>query len=629
MPFIFESKYMRLFLLSIFSVFGLPLCAQEMLFITQANSNEIGINNVLEVSFSVVNGTGIQKFQRPSFANFDIVGGPLQSSYFSNINGKSANTIRFTYFVKPTKLGQLSIQGATAIMDGKTIRSNDITVKIVKANTASKARSKGQLDPANDPLFNTNPNNNIGQTPLSKSAPNARTNKPTLNQDDIAKKIFARVDVDKKEAYLGEQITASYNVYSQVNIEAGIRKPSSPQGFWTQDLSDNLNPMECERVVENGKEYKKYTLRKSALFATQPGTLQIPPIEIEGAVEYGTEETSLIGGLLSLLTEGNEGQIPFKIQTKTVEVTAKQLPTTTLNTNNISIGNYTLESNIDKAEITTDDVVTMKIIVRGNGNIKLIQAPTIQIPGDFETIQPKATDTITSTLVALSGYKTFSYTLSPRNAGTLFIPPATFTYFNPSTGQYEQAATIGYTIKVLPGKKKVSNNKALPQDIHDIRNSKEVITADNVYLPERALYWLLYLIPLCLLIASSWYKNKYTSSYKSANKQKDASHIAQQRLSIATEMLKEHNANGFYNETAKAMWLYLSDKLGIPMSKLNKNSIIQQLAEQGINQTMQADIQYLLDTCDACLYGASQQQNRDELYKKAITIITELENKIS
>ncbi len=609
----------------------LPFCvAQEMVFSTQVSSTNVGLNNRFQVMFTIKNAPKISKFQLPALTDFVIVGGPMQSSSFSNINGASNSTVAYTYFLQPKRIGKFTILGATAIVDGKLVKSNDVNVTVSKGNTppnnnAIKYNSNKYYDPANDPFFN---DPTIGNTKPSSKSPSTKAN--TITEKNIADKIFARVDVDKKQAYIGEQITANYNIYSQVPLEAGIKKAASPAGFWAQDLTAYINPQDCERVTENGKEYRKYTLRKTALFATQDGQLNIPEVTLYGNVEIPQESSTtnggLIGGLINALIDGGNTSIPFNINTTVVPIAIKPLPTNTI-TNNYSIGNYTIESTIDKGEVTTDQSASLIITVKGNGNIKMIQPPILQLSGDFEKIEPSVFDTITAPTENLAGYKRFIYTLSPRNVGALRVPEASFTFFNTTTQTYETINTNAYTLNVTKGKLGKKERNCLPTDINDIHNTSNVSKQNKVLLPEEPLYWCLYLLPLAALIFTAIHKKVKDNKANNitTHKNKDAQHIATNRLVIVQEMLKDNNNNGFYNETNKALWLFLSDKLGIPLSKLNKNTVWEQLATQGINSETIHDIQSISMLCETNLYGGGEATNKEEIFATTKQIIVTLE----
>lgn len=95
-----------------------------------------------------------------------------------------------------------------------------------------------------------------------------------------------------------------------------------------------------------------------------------------------------------------------------------------------AVGQFDMESNIDKTELTTDDVATIMLRVSGTGNLKLIGPPKINFPEGLDSYEPKIHDTITNRNDIIAGYKTFTYSFNPKNPGSYTIPPAEFAYFD-------------------------------------------------------------------------------------------------------------------------------------------------------------------------------------------------------
>jgi hypothetical protein len=105
-----------------------------------------------------------------------------------------------------------------------------------------------------------------------------------------------------------------------------------------------------------------------------------------------------------------------------------------------------------------------------------------------------------------------------------------------------------------------------------------------------------------------------------------AGNTAQKRLALAGAMLQKGNEKGFYDELSKAIWLYLSDKLGIPLSSLGKTTAVQALAQRGVPEPVRAQVEQLLNECELALYapvGGSQQMQQN--FSEAASTINSLE----
>lgn len=81
------------------------------------STDTILYGNYLEVRFVAQNLKGT--FEPPKFADFDVVGGPNQSTSMSIVNGHTSQTASFSYFIKPKNTGLLHIEPAYYLNDSE------------------------------------------------------------------------------------------------------------------------------------------------------------------------------------------------------------------------------------------------------------------------------------------------------------------------------------------------------------------------------------------------------------------------------------------------------------------------------------------------------------------------------
>ena len=583
----------------------------------------MGVENQIEVTYELKNAGNIESFTPPAFTDFKIVDGPSRSSNIEYINGKMSSSELFTYIIQPIKSGNLLVPGAIAIADNRKLKSNNLTVEVIKGN------------------LNSNSNNRAAPTNPFQRQPKKQQKEKPFTQADINSKCFARIDIDKTNVYNGEQIIANYNVYTCMPMQVGLSKPSIPEGFWVQDFNNNGEPIGSENVNINGKMYKKYTIKKRAFFPTTIGDLEIPSAEIDGAlqVEMPRQADDFDNFFDEFFSDVNGGmsmqQIPVSLKTNDMKITSKPLPEKNKPASfKGSVGSYTLESNIDKTELSTDETANLIYTIRGTGNIKMISTPQIIFSGDIDAYDPVSKDSITNFDTKVAGYKTFKYVLQPRNAGEINIPPATFTYFDADANEYKTITSPSYTLKVKQGKNAVTQHSEnfIPKEIHDIVNTENFEKAATTILPEKPLYWMGYAFPILALVGISFYNRKqfFLKNNSDIIQQKNANAVAQQRLILAYEMLQLNNANGFYNEISKAIWLYISDKLNIPLAKLNKELALKILKEKNIPHLIIANAKSVMQQCESSLYAHTQSKMQmQETFDNSVKTIGDLEKYLS
>src|SRR5699024_5514613 len=66
---------------------------------------------------------------------------------------------------------------------------------------------------------------------------------------DVGKDIFIKVDVDRQQVKVGEQITAIYKLYARIPMQVAISKLPSLNGFWTSDFEIPKNQKPTEEII--------------------------------------------------------------------------------------------------------------------------------------------------------------------------------------------------------------------------------------------------------------------------------------------------------------------------------------------------------------------------------------------
>lgn len=98
----------------IISIFTLSATsAQDVIFKQEISYDTVLIGNVLQIKYSFENTNG--DFQAPAFVDFDVVSGPNVSSQYSMINGAVTQSASYSYVLRPTHEGLITIESAKLI----------------------------------------------------------------------------------------------------------------------------------------------------------------------------------------------------------------------------------------------------------------------------------------------------------------------------------------------------------------------------------------------------------------------------------------------------------------------------------------------------------------------------------
>jgi hypothetical protein len=648
-------------------LFVAPLHAQEMVFSTKTAAKKVGKQDPFEVRYSIQNASNMQRFSLPSLPDFDIVGGPMQSQSTSYVNGERSSSLDITYVLRAKRTGNLIIPGGIAQIEGKQYRSNDVGIEVIEGSVLPQPQARQQRrNPFDDPFFDEDP---FGEDPFtamrqqhqqmmqqlqqmqralgspSRTMPQrspSASSKPSelITKEEIKDNIFIRVEVDKKDVVLGEQVTAVYKLYTRLPMEVNLTKLPSLNGFWSQDFNIPQPPKPSREILD-GKEYQVFILKKSALFPTQTGTLKLDPAEAEGIVKILNKKQvkqddafgGMFGGMFADQYTSSYGyqDEPVALKSTAVPINVRDVPQENkLASFNGAVGNYQIESDIDKTEITTDESAVITLRISGSGNLKLIGNPEINFPEDLDTYDPEIRDTITNTSNMIAGYKTFTYTVSPRIAGSFTIPPTAFTFYDPATHSFKTLNTPSYTLHVKPGKEGTSVTKGLSlKDIHDIASKPANIhVISNTTLYQHPVYWSGFAVPLLAYLGLVVYKRREKTLEENTVlfRHKRANKVALKRLSAAESYLKQSFQRSFYEETSKAVWLYLSDKMNIPLSSLSKELAEEKLTAKRVPQSTKDEIFRITTECEMALYSPdSGTLKMHQTYSDTLRLIGQLE----
>jgi hypothetical protein len=644
--------------------------AQNVEFSTDVNTNRIGQKDQLQVTYTLRDAQNVQTMGPANLTDFDVVAGPFQSqgSNITVVGNKMVQSvsISLTYVLQPKRTGVLTVPAAIAKdAEGHSWQSNPVQVQVVPGSLAAQQprRQQRAYDPWGDDPWAAAQQRRMQQYQQAmqaqrQQAMRQRQQEAQQNSQvasaDISNDIFIKVSVDKSKLHVGEQVTASYKLYARIPMQVGISKLPSLNGFWTQDfeIPKNIKPVE---ETYNGKKYQVFLLKKSALFPQQTGTLELDPAEAEGTARViqtvkqrnpfsdifdDPAFQQAFGGSLmmndpffndDMFSSYAYRDVPVHIKSAPVKITVDALPEEGKPAGyGGAVGKFSIGAKMDKCTFTTDDVANLRVTITGSGNLKLIEPPVLNLPNGLQNFDPQALDTITGRSTTISGSKIITYPISARTPGDYQIPAISFSYYDPNTKAYVLSSTQPVTIHIKPGK---NYSPALAgaglKDIHNITTSPlGPLSFAGKPLLFTAGYWSMYALPLLAFVGLAFWRRREDEMSKDIVqlKSRKANKIALKRLTTAKALLEQSKQTPFYEEVSKAIWLYLSDKLNIPLSTLSKESAQYALSTRNVPQDLQLRMERVISDCETALYapmGGSQQMNNT--YQEAVGVISRLE----
>ena len=106
-----------------------------------------------------------------------------------------------------------------------------------------------------------------------------------------------------------------------------------------------------------------------------------------------------------------------------------------------------------------------------------------------------------------------------------------------------------------------------------------------------------------------------------------ANKVATRRLKKAAQLMKANRHSEFFDESLRALWGYVGDKLNIPVEQLSRENISERLQERGVDSDTVNRFVEAIDECEFERYAPGDPQgNMNKVYDKAMTAIEQIES---
>ena len=590
----------------------------------------IGRDEYAQLKLMVENANEVQQIVPPSLKDFIIISGPNQESGMTMINGVVKKYIALSFVLKPTATGNFTIPGTWAKADAGDYKSNAVKLKVTVQATGNNAGAN----------LSSNPFNSID--PFAEPAPRSAYNDYILRKGEnpaekIRKNMLIRVEVDKKSVYVGQPVVATYKLYTRLKSESNMTKNPSFNGFSVLDIQQP-NDMSYHTEKHEGREYNVYIIRKVQLYALLAGNLELGIAEIENNVqfikaEYVNQQADALNDIfrdLAQLTIPPEGIDIQKVtlQSKPLTVLVKPLPDAGKPLSfKGAVGNFTIETRVEKNNFTTDDDGKMAIIISGEGNLQMINAPEMPWPKGLEGFDSKATDDLFKGTVPVSGRKIFEFPFTVSIPGTYTLPAVEFSFFDTRDEKYKTVNSNPIEITVTRGTGKTKNLVAEPN-----RKSNDNLLTKFFSNRLRVVSLLAVLIIIGLIV---WLKRdtkneKQLSAAVQAEEKTAAIETAdevilpaqQNPLALAEECLHREDAKLFYTHLNQGLKNFLAKKLALPAEDLNRKNISEKLDAKGISNETAVELQQLMDEMEWQLYTPfADNEKMKTMYDRASDLL--------
>ena len=600
---------MRRFYSILLTLFAVTITATAQKLVAGAPSH-VSVGEQFRLTYTI-NTQDVDNFRAGNFPDaFEVLMGPSTSrqSSFQMVNGHttSSSSITFTYIVCANKNGTFTIPPAQIRCDGKVVKSNSVKINVSGRQQAQRGGGGGGYD----------------------GEPQMRPSGSQISGSDL----FIKVSANNQRVHEQEPILLTYKVYTLVQLTRLDGKMPDLKGFHTQEVQ---LPQQKSFKVEtyNGRPYRTVTWSQYVMFPQMTGKLEIPSITFDGTVVMQNRDIDPFEAFFN----GGSGYVEMKKKIKAPGITIQvdPLPNRPADFSG-GVGKFNISAQLTPASIKTNDAVTLRVIVSGVGNLKLIKEPVVVFPKDFDRYDAKVTDKTKLTANGVEGSMIYDFIAVPRNAGKYEIPPVKFVYYDTSTNKYATIESKGFTLNVAQGAKGggVSDFTGqdvdlLNKDIRHIKTTPEELHGVNEFFFGSTSYWVtLALLAIAFISLFVIFRQRAIDNANIGKMRgKKANKVATKRLRVANKLMTAGRSSEFYDEVLRALWGYVGDKLNMPVESLSRENISQRLSERDVSEANVKLFISALDECEFERYAPGDAKgNMNKTFNAAMTAIENIED---
>lgn len=542
-------------------------------------------------------------------SGLELIAGPYtsQQSSYQMINGhtSSSSSITFTFTVFAARDGVYTIPAAHARVRGRNVASRPVRIAV-----SGRARSNG------------------GAPQMHQDGGGKQPRMAQAGSEITGKDLFIKVTANKRRVHEQEPVLLTYKVYTLVDLTQLEGKMPDLTGFHSQEIPlPQQKSFHVERV--NGRPYRCVTWSQYLMYPQMTGSLQIPSITFKGIVVQQNRNVDPFEAFFN----GGSGYVEVKrnIVAPGLTVQVDPLPAKPLGFSG-GVGKFNITASVSSKEVKAGSPITLRVVVGGTGNLKLIKQPVVEFPKGFDKYDPKVTDKTKLTNAGVGGNMVYDFLAVPRNQGKYTIPSVSFIYYDVDANAYKTLHTQPFVVNVTPGDGKgttESFDKIIDNDIHSIKSGETSSSASGKVFFDSAAYWICLLLPLLsfIVLLIVFRRRAIENGDVVKMRGKRANKIARKRLKRASKLMFEHNTAEFYDEVLRTLWGYVSYKLNMPVESLSRENIKEKLAQREVDDDTISKFMSALEECEFERYAPGDEAgNMEKTFRSAMTAIENIED---
>lgn len=507
----------------------------------------------------------------PDFTGFELLSStPSTERQFQIINGRMSSSFSYNYDLSAgNNAGNYQIPPITVNIDGQNYETEPISVEIIDRNDSA--------------------------------AGNTENSRPD---------IFLQLSASDEEPVPGQQVIIDVNLFFKDGMEVTSYQPVpgwKAEGFWKEELENTTRPR-AESTVFNGVRYRKARLLQFALFPTKTGELTVSPYEITVSVRSTSSRRDRLGSFFSGFGS-NQRNVELESDPISIDVQPLSVPD---NATLIGgVGNFNIERQINRREITSGESVEIITTITGSGNIPLLSKPGYDLPDGLEIYEPRESTSINRRDQQISGTKTYTDVVIAQNAGSYTIPETEVAYYNPDANRFMRQTLPAISFSAKNDPDAIANTRqSISTDLSPATGLANWIQPTNTNLFSLWWFWVGLLLPL-LVVMGGYLRKKYLQKMETDTafaRARKADNIANEKLQEAIRLAEQGDIKRAYNMLHKALTGFIGDRFNLPEAGLSNNDYARALEQNNVDPSLIKNIRMLLDKCATISYAPDTSQ---------------------
>jgi len=584
--------------------------AAEIEFTASIDRARSGQAEPIRLTLAIISDENVSHMPSPEIALKDFyVEGPSVSTRVEMVNFNTSFTRELVYVLYAKRTGKITIGPARLTMNGQQYQSKAIEVEIVKGSSRRAARTTGKKGAAKEFRLEDN--------------------------------LFLLARADYHRVYVGQQITADYNLYYRFRLHnVGFKEIPTFAGFWVKELYV-AQQLQSRRETYEGVDFNVAPLRRVGLFPTSAGSYEVGVLAVSCDIP---QQRGRRGSLLEDFFAGD----PFfgrsqsvLVQSDPIQVEVLPLPQQGRPKEFAgAVGRFRLDVQAQPTHVAAGDPVTLKVIIEGQGNMAAVQAPDVGGAEGVKIYDPKSEEKEQISNGIYGGWRSFEYILIPEQGGMMEIPPVRFAYFDPYAEQYQvlESAPIfihseGRVEEEVVESYGLSRRdiEAVGQDIRHIKPNAEELGAPTP-LHRSVWFWTLQgTLPVAFFALLLWQRHQQRLHGDVAYaRHRRAKGEAGRRLQRADELLVTGDSAEFHAAVQAAVLEFLADRLNLQAAGLTSELCAEALEAREVDTDTVDALRDLLVRCDYARFAPTGVSSEDmaEARGMAGDLVERLEERI-